>query len=89
MNLQAGGALMGAAQPTEFATSWSFSVEPYAADQTRLIERVRIRFDGGDRPWTKLTLPFMGFGVFVMIRRQLLGIRERAERPQPEPAPAG
>ncbi len=89
VNLQAGGALMGAAQPTEFAVSWTFVVEPLPDDQTRLIERVRIRFDGGDKPWTKFTLPFMGFGVFVMIRRQLLGIRERVERAQPRPTPAG
>jgi hypothetical protein len=25
-------------------------------------------------------MPMMGFGVFVMVRRQLLGIKERAER---------
>jgi hypothetical protein len=28
----------------------------------------------------KVTLPFMGFGVFAMVRRQLLGIKARAER---------
>ena len=74
VNLQAAGALMGTAQPTEFAASWAFVVEPLADDRTRLIERFRIKFDDDDRPWTRFTLPFMGFGVFVMVRQQLLGI---------------
>ena len=78
-NLQAGGALMGAAQPSEFHASWAFVLEPAGA-QTRLIERLRIDFTGGDHPWTKFTLPWMGFGVFLMVRRQLLGIRDRVER---------
>jgi hypothetical protein len=30
----------------------------------------------------------MGFGVFVMVRRQLLGIKERVERNQAQPRPA-
>jgi len=80
VNLQAGGALMGVAQPTEFAATWAFVVEPLGDERARLIERFRIRFDGGDKPWMKVTLPFMGFGVFAMVRRQLLGIKSRAER---------
>jgi hypothetical protein len=79
-NLQAGGALMGAAQPSEFNASWAFVLEPVGDGQTRLVERLRIRFTGGDRPWTRATLPWMGFGVFLMVRRQLLGIRDRVER---------
>jgi hypothetical protein len=79
-NLQAGGVLLGAAQPTEFAASWAFVLEPLEGERTRLIERFRIAFVGGDRPWTNYTLPLMGFGVFVMVRRQLLGIRDRVER---------
>jgi hypothetical protein len=79
-NLQAGGALLGAAQPAEFAASWAFVLEPLDGDRTRLIERFRIAFSGGERPWTKYTLPLMGFGVFAMVRRQLLGIRDRVER---------
>jgi hypothetical protein len=80
VNLRAGGALMGVAQPTEFAATWAFVVEPLGDERARLVERFRIRFDGGDRPWMKATLPFMGFGVFAMVRRQLLGIKARAER---------
>jgi hypothetical protein len=80
VNLQAGGALMGVAQPTEFAATWAFVVEPLGDERARLIERFRIRFDGGDKPWMKVTVPFMEFGVFAMVRRQLLGIKARAER---------
>ncbi|HEX6139707.1 MAG TPA: hypothetical protein VF013_04485 [Candidatus Limnocylindria bacterium] len=98
-NLQATGALMANAQPADFAASWAFVLEPMEGGRTRLIERLRTRFGEGDKPWMKMTLPMMGFGVFVMVRRQLLGIRQRAEssvgrpaisepEPQPEPAPA-
>lgn len=79
-NLQATGAVMSVAQPGEFAVSWAFVLEPVGPGETRLIERLRVRFDGGEQPWMRYTLPLMGMGVFVMIRRQLLGIRERAER---------
>jgi hypothetical protein len=87
-NIAAAGALMGATQPTEFAASWAFILEPLGDGRTRLIERFRARFDGGDQPWTKYTLPFMGFGVFVMVRKQMLGIKERVERTPFQPAEA-
>jgi hypothetical protein len=88
-NLQATGAAMTMAQPGEFAASWAFVLEPLEADRTRLVERFRIWFGAGEQPWMRYTLPMMGFGVFVMIRRQMLGIRERAERlARGEPAPA-
>jgi hypothetical protein len=67
------------AQPQEFAASWAFVLEPIEGGGTRLIERVRTRFGETDKPWTRFTLPVMGFGVFVMVRRQLLGIRARVE----------
>jgi hypothetical protein len=86
-NIAAAGVVMGATQPTEFAASWAFILEPRGDNRTRLVERSRVRFDGGDQPWTKYTLPFMGFGVFVMVRRQLLGIKERVERSQTRPSP--
>jgi hypothetical protein len=93
-NLAATGAFMGAAQPSEFAASWAFVLLPVGEDRTRLIERFRVRF-GEQRPWNRIGLPMMGFGVFVMLRKQLLGIRERAERAAgtastaEEPATAG
>jgi hypothetical protein len=75
--LAASGAFLGKT-PQEFAASWAFTLEPLDGGQTRLIERFRVRFDGA-APAFRLIGPVMGFGVFVMVRRQLLGIRERAE----------
>jgi hypothetical protein len=75
--LAASGAFLGRT-PQEFAASWAFTLEPLEGGQTRLIERFRVRFDGAS-PAFRLIGPVMGFGVFVMVRRQLLGIRERAE----------
>jgi hypothetical protein len=80
INIQATGAFMEAAQPADFAASWAFVLEPASDGRTRLIERFRVRFGEDDRPWHRLTMPLMGFGVFVMMRKQMLGIRERAER---------
>jgi hypothetical protein len=90
-NLKAAGAFMEATQPTDFAASWAFVLRPLPHGRTRLIERVRVSFGASDKPWTRVSLPLMGFGVFVMMRRQLLGLRDRAERhpmPEPEAVPA-
>ena len=75
--LAASGAFLGRT-PQDFAASWAFVLEPLDGGRTRLIERFRVRFDGA-APAFRLIGPIMGFGVFVMVRRQLLGIRERAE----------
>jgi hypothetical protein len=80
INLRATEAPMETSQPTEFAASWAFVLEKLQGGRTRLIERFRISFGETDRPWTKYTLPLMGFGVFVMMRQQMLGIKQRAER---------
>jgi len=79
-NVEATGALLAAAQPADFAASWAFVLEPLPDGHTRLIERFRVRFGESDKPWTELTLPFIGFGVFLMTRKQMLGIRDRAEQ---------
>jgi hypothetical protein len=89
-NVQATGAFLGAAQPTDFAASWAFVLEPMTGGRTRLIERFRVRFGESDKPWTAATLPLVGFGVFLMTRKQMLGIKERAERlsaSRPSPRP--
>ena len=78
-NVQATGAFLGATQPAEFAASWAFVLEPIAGGRTRLIERFRVKFGDSDKPWTAATLPVVGFGVFLMTRQQMLGLRERAE----------
>ena len=76
--LAASGAFMSAT-PGEFAASWAFVVEPLDARRTRLIERVRYWGEEGS-PATKVALSALGFGVFVMMQRQMVGIRTRAEQ---------
>jgi hypothetical protein len=78
VNLRATGAALGTMVPGEFRATWTFTLEPRDDGHTRLIERFRLA--------TPLTGPvgemlggFMGLGVFVMTRRQLLGIRARVE----------
>lgn len=83
VNLRATGALMETSQPAEFAASWAFVLDELQGGRTRLIERFRVNFAETDKPWTRYTLPLMGFGVFVMMRQQLLGIKERAETARP------
>jgi hypothetical protein len=75
-NLKASGAFLEQAG-SDFAASWTFVLEP-VPEGTRLIERFRARMAGGQAPW--LVKPALGFGVFLMARRQMLGIRTRAEQ---------
>ena len=78
-NVQATGTVLAVAQPADFAASWAFILEPLPHARTRLIERFRVRFGETDKPWTMLTMPVVGFGVFLMTQRQMVGIRDRAE----------
>jgi hypothetical protein len=77
-NLRAAGAAMSPAMPPDFEVSWAFVLEPIEGGKTRLIERLRVRLGEG-QPMSKVAGPFMGFGVFLMTRKQMLGIRQRAE----------
>jgi hypothetical protein len=83
--LQAAGAVGNMTMP-EFRASWAFVLEPLGTGRTRLIERFRV---WAPVPTTaqRLFMPIMGYGVFLMTRRQLLGIKERAES-LPAPAPS-
>ena len=80
--LRAAGAMGNMSMP-EFRASWAIVLDPIDGRQTRLLERVRV-----DMPeptgMQRLGLPFMGLGVFMMTRRQMLGIKERVET-LPEP----
>jgi hypothetical protein len=85
-------AAVRADQIPEFAISWAFVLEDAGPGRTLLTERVRVRFGETDKPWTRQTIPLMGFGAFVMMRKQLLGIKARAEgasvvRAEPLPEP--
>ena len=82
--------------PSDFKASWAFVLEPAGPHRTRLIERMR--YWGGDgTPASRAALSMLGFGAFVMMQRQMVGIRSRAEQlaveedlpPLPVDKPAG
>jgi len=77
--LAASGRFLEEATPPDFAVSWAFNLRPEPDGSTRLIERVRLRV-GESRGMPKALTPVLGFGVFVMMQRQMAGIRQRAER---------
>ena len=78
--LKVAGGMGGAAMP-EFRASWSFVLEPIDdGAHTRLVERLRA-WTPKPNPLHKVALPMFGVGVFLMTRKQLLGIKERVERP--------
>jgi hypothetical protein len=78
VGVTASGALLGAT-PQQFSASWAFVIEPEAGGRSRLIERFRVWYgDAGIA--SHVVMPVVGFGVFVMMQRQMLGIRARAER---------
>jgi hypothetical protein len=85
-NLRATGAVLSTGLPTEFEASWTFALEPLPGDRTRLVERFRVRVGDG-QPMSRVAGPFMGFGIFLMTRKQMLGIRERAEAGAPVGVP--
>jgi len=76
--LQASGAILGST-PQQFAASWAFVLEPIDPGQTRLIERFRVWY-GESGFGAHVVMPVVGFGVFVMLQKQMLGIKARAER---------
>src|SRR3954451_8031785 len=63
----------------DFAASWAFYLKPTDDGKTRLIERFRARTPGSG-PATLVLGEFMGTGVVLLTRKQMLGIKERAER---------
>jgi len=75
----ASGAFLGTSMPTEFAGTWAWIVKATPKGDTRLIERIRFRFPADERT-RGVALGALGFGMFVMMRKQMLGIRDRAER---------
>ena len=82
--------------PSEFKASWAFVLEPAGPNRTRLIERMRY-WGGEGTPASRAALSMLGFGAFVTMQRQMVGIRSRAEQleveqglpPIPAATPAG
>ncbi|MEO8272567.1 MAG: hypothetical protein ABI620_00705 [Chloroflexota bacterium] len=85
VNVRATGAYLDSAMRGDFQASWAFVLEPNANGGTRLIERFRGRMEmpetqgGAPRISPKVAGNVLLFGFFVMVRRQLQGIRDRAE----------
>ena len=77
--LAVSGRFLETATPPQFTAAWIFALEPLDGGRTRLIERFRVRMDGGT-PASRFLAPVLGFGVFVMTQRQMLGIKARAEK---------
>ena len=80
-NVRVTGAYLDANMPGDFQASWTFVLEPTSGGTTRLIERFRGRMepvDGRPAP-PAIAGKALVFGLFVMVRRQMLGIRDRAE----------
>lgn len=76
--LQAAGA-MGELTMPDFRGSWAFVLEPAPGGATHLVERLRIWTAQGGMV-QQLGLPCFGLGVFLMTRKHMLGVKERAER---------
>ena len=72
--------------PSEFKASWAFVLEPVGPNRTRLIERMRY-WGGEGTPASRAALSLLGFGAFVMMQRQMVGIRSRAEQLAVEEGP--
>ena len=59
-------------------STWAWRLEPVRANGTRLVTRLKAQYEMG--PFLPATVLLMEIGDFPMMRRMLLGIRERAER---------
>jgi hypothetical protein len=77
-NLRAAGRMMPSMPG--FAASWAFVLQPLdGGARTRLVERFRVRMETPDGPAAGVMANAFGIGVFAMTRKQMLGIRDRAE----------
>jgi hypothetical protein len=77
VGLKAAGAL-GSTAMGEFRGTWTFRLDPVDERRTRLLERFRMATT--DQPGSYVARQAMGFGVFLMTRKQMLGLKDRAER---------
>ncbi len=82
-NVKATGMVLDANMRGDFKASWTFVLEPTSDGGTRLVERFRGWMTApetgkGMAPPPQARGMFL-FGIFVMVRRQMIGIRDRAE----------
>ena len=76
--VEPGRLLVLGGQRPDGASSWCFALYPSEGGGTRLVFRTRDRWRLG--PGGLVWLALSDVGSFVLVRRMLLGIRERAER---------
>jgi hypothetical protein len=63
-----------------FAASWAFVLRPLDdGRRTRLVESFRARMPAPESPAAGVMGSMFGLGIFAMTRKQMLGIRDRAE----------
>ncbi len=60
-------------------STWSWRLTELPHQQTRLVTRLRIHLDWSHKAISVLSVVLNEFGDFAMMRRMLLGIRDRAE----------
>jgi hypothetical protein len=61
-------------------STWAWRLTPVAAGRTRLVCRLKQRYDWRSPAMAAFTLVLLEFGDFPMMRRALRGIKRRAER---------
>ena len=67
--------------------TWAFALYPASASETRLVMRVRAQLP---RTWkTPFLVAILDPAEFLMVRRQLIGLRDRAERLARTKRPSG
>ena len=66
-------------------STWAMALYPLDDGSVRLVSRMRLRLTWFSLP----VLLVLDAGVFIMERRWLLGVRERAEQPVQSPEPPG
>ena len=72
-------AIIPGLKPGEYiAVAWIFHVEPVNATTTRLIERFHLDYNNSPQN-TVFYRAFLEPGAFIMERKMLLGIKQRAE----------
>jgi hypothetical protein len=60
-----------------YTVSWAFELEEIPGGRTRLIERLRASIEASDAQWR--VRPLLAMGMFVFMRSQMEGIKQRAE----------
>jgi hypothetical protein len=70
-------------------SSWAWRLVRLPDDRTRLLTRLRIRYDWRRPPDALLSVVLNEFGDFPMMRRMLLGIKRRVERETAQGRDAG